>query len=127
MDASSVMQVRRDAGVITVTLDRPDSLNALNAPLLASLRAALDNAASDSSVGAVVLAGAGRAFSSGADLREGAIPPPPASEVDGVKYLTDAVRNVMECARLLHQMPKPTIAMVRGVAAGAGLGLAAAC
>src|SRR5262245_1960786 len=124
---SAALQVRREAGVVTLTLNRPDTLNALNAPLLAALRAALEEAASDSSVGAVVLTGAGRGFSSGADLREGAIPPAPASAIDGVEYLTDAVRSVMECARLLHQMPKPTIAMVRGIAAGAGLGLAAAC
>jgi 2-(1,2-epoxy-1,2-dihydrophenyl)acetyl-CoA isomerase len=108
-------------------LNRPETLNALNAPLLAALRTALETAAADSAIGVVVLAGAGRAFSSGADLREGATPPASEGTVLGLEYWTDVVRATMECARILHQMPKATIAMMRGPAAGAGLALATAC
>lgn len=127
MTNCALVLMRRDAGVVTLTLNRPDVLNALTVALVADLRAALESAASDASVGCVVLTGAGRGFSVGADLREGAIFPASSAEEYGQEHWADGIRAATECSRLLHQMPKPTIAMVRGVAAGAGLGLAAAC
>ena len=66
-----------EAGVLTLTLNRPESLNALNASLLGELRDALDSATDDNSIGAIIVCGAGRAFSSGGDLREGATRQPP--------------------------------------------------
>ena len=125
----SPLLIQRDAGVLTLTMNRPESLNALNASLLGQLRTALDEAAETQDVGAVVLAGAGRGFSSGGDLREGATARPANanSPADAFEEWNDRLRSVMECSRILHRMPKPTIAMVRGVAAGAGLALAAAC
>jgi len=123
----SLVRVRRDERVVTLTLNRRDALNALTVPLLHALRTALDAAAGDAGVGAVVLAGAGRGFCAGADLREGAVPPPSGSTADGLEYWSDAVRSAMECSRILHRMDKPTIAVLRGPVAGAGLGLAAAC
>lgn len=122
---TSLIQVRRDAGVVTLTLNRPDVLNAFTRELLDELYVALEAAAADTSIGAVVLTGAGRAFCAGADLRDGAVLPE-RSKV-GLEQLADAVREATRCSRLLHQIPKPTIAMIRGVAAGAGLALAAAC
>ncbi len=121
----SSLLIRRDAGVLTLTLNRPESLNALNATLLGELLTALREAADTQDVGAVVLTGAGRAFSSGGDLRQGATAQP--SRADAFEEWNDRLRSVMECSRILHQMSKPTIAMVRGVAAGAGLSLATAC
>lgn len=123
---SSLVQVRRDAGVVTLTLNRPDVLNALTPAMTTELRAALDAVAADASIGAVILAGAGRAFSVGADLRGSAFSASGSAD-GGYEDWSDGVRAAMECSRILHQMPKPTIAMVRGVAAGAGLGLATAC
>lgn len=130
MTDSTLVIKRRDAGVLTLTLNRPESLNALNAPLLSQLRAALEEAADEQEIGAVVLTGAGRGFSAGGDLREGAAARPVKSEstsAEAFEEWHDGLRSAMECSRILYRMPKPTIAMVRGVAAGAGLSLAAAC
>lgn len=111
--------------MLTLTLNRPDVLNAFTRELLGDLRAALEAAATDTGIGAVILTGAGRAFCAGADLRDGAVLPERSKA--GLEQLADAVREATRCSALLHQIPKPTIAMIRGVAAGAGLALAAAC
>ncbi len=127
MNESSLVQVRREGAVSTLVLNRPDTLNALNVPLMAQLRQALDHAAADPSVGVVVLTGAGRGFCSGGDLREGAAVKPLDDSQRPFEQWVDNLRAAMECSRILHQMPKPTIAMMRGPAAGAGLALATAC
>ena len=114
-------------GVLTLTLNRPDSLNALNAPLVIELKAALEEASRDADVGAIVLRGAGRGFSAGGDLREGATPKWHGDAANAHEEWRDSLRGAMDASRLLHQMPKPTIAMIRGPAAGAGLSLATAC
>ncbi len=91
-----------------------------------ALLVCLSDCAIDDAVGCVVLTGAGQAFCSGGDVRvqakvaaEGTAQTP--------EQRTDTLRASMEASRLLHEMPKPTIAMVNGVAAGAGLSLALAC
>jgi 2-(1,2-epoxy-1,2-dihydrophenyl)acetyl-CoA isomerase len=128
MNDSAPLIRRLDQGVLTLILNRPDSLNALNAGLVTELRAALDGAARDQEVGAIVVQGAGRAFSAGGDLREGATSRQTTeSGVNAFEDWSDGLRAAMECSRLLHQIPIPTIAMIRGPAAGAGLALAAAC
>jgi len=67
----SVVLLSRDAGVLRITINRPEQRNAVNDEVLAALRAALDDAASDTTVRAVVLTGAGdKAFCAGADLRQ---------------------------------------------------------
>jgi 2-(1,2-epoxy-1,2-dihydrophenyl)acetyl-CoA isomerase len=70
-DTADSLLVSADAGVTTLTLNRPDSLNALDAALRKALLAALKDAARDTAVRAVVITGAGRAFCAGADLRGG--------------------------------------------------------
>ncbi len=102
-------------GVATVTLNRPEALNALNATLRAELRAVLKGVAKDPSVRAVVLTGAGRAFCSGADLRGGP------DERDFRRVLVDEYHPIIEA---LRELPKPIVAAVNGAAAGAGLSLA---
>lgn len=121
MSDLSLTQVH-EGGVLTLTLNRPATLNALDERLLTSLRTALQSAADNPAVGAVVLAGAGRGFCAGGDLRSAMF-----NSTDSFERKVDALRAAMECARLLHQMSKPTIAMVRGPAAGAGVALATAC
>jgi len=109
-------------GVTTLTFNRPDRLNAISAPMFERLLDTLERLAADTTVGAVVLAGAGRAFSAGGDVGEMANRSPE-SPADAVRTL----RRRMEIVRLLHEMPKPTLARVQGPAAGAGMCLAIAC
>jgi 2-(1,2-epoxy-1,2-dihydrophenyl)acetyl-CoA isomerase len=127
MSDSALVLCNLDQGVLTLTLNRPDCLNALNAALVIELRTALEAAARDAAVGAIVLRGAGRGFSAGGDLREGATPRWHGDAANAHEEWRDSLRGAMEASRLLHQIPKPTIAMIRGPAAGAGLALAAAC
>ncbi len=107
-------------GVATITLNRPDSLNALNWELMRELLAAVERAAKDEAVRAVVLTGAGRGFSAGADLsarNSGG------ETVDSGTLLRERYHPVVVA---LRQMPKPVIMAVNGVAAGAGMSLALA-
>lgn len=111
--------------VAVLTLNRPERLNAMSRPMLDALLEALPRLAEDPGVGVVILTGAGRGFCAGGDVKamaEGA-------EVGdvGLEERAQGLRARMEASRWLHEMPKPTIAMVRGAAAGAGLSLALAC
>src|SRR6516162_621496 len=110
-------------GVATLTLKRPDRLNALSTPIMEGLLEALPRLARDAAVGAIVLTGAGRAFCAGGDVKSMAEGRVERSMQEAVTYL----RGRMEISRLLHEIPKPTIAMVNGPAAGAGMSLALAC
>ena len=112
-------------GVATLTLNRPDRLNAMSGPMLDALLDALPRLADDPAVGVVVLTGAGRGFCAGGDVKAMA----EGRELGGdtLEEKAQGLRSKMEVARWLHEMPKPTIAMVRGAAAGAGLSLAMAC
>jgi 2-(1,2-epoxy-1,2-dihydrophenyl)acetyl-CoA isomerase len=110
-------------GVATLTLNRPERLNALSTPIMDGLLEALPRLARDSAVGAIVLTGAGRAFCAGGDVKSMAEGRVERSIEEAVIHL----RGRMEVSRLLHEIPKPTIAMVNGPAAGAGMSLALAC
>ncbi len=119
-------------GVALLTLNRPDSLNALNPELMRHLADSVRKAADDDAVRCVVLTGAGRGFCAGGDMKAiaraadervaGDVPSRSSTETR-----TRWLRRNAEAARLLHEMPKPTIAMINGACAGAGLSLAAAC
>ncbi|MBI2197220.1 MAG: enoyl-CoA hydratase [Candidatus Rokubacteria bacterium] len=111
--------------VAVLTLNRPDRLNAMSRGMLDAMLEVLPRLAEDPAVGVVILTGAGRGFCSGGDVKamaEGA-----ESGEMGFEDKAQALRARMEVSRWLHEMPKPTIAMVRGAAAGAGLSLALAC
>jgi 2-(1,2-epoxy-1,2-dihydrophenyl)acetyl-CoA isomerase len=120
-----------DAGVRTITLNRPDRLNALTGSIMAPLADACADAARDASVGCVVVTGAGRGFCAGGDLKEGgadkAIVPANAESGSRAEQSFVRLRGFMETSRLLHEMAKPTIAMINGPVAGAGIGIAGAC
>ena len=112
------VETTRDGAVLTITLNRPDVLNALNAAVHAGLAAALADARDDA-VRAVVLTGAGRGFCVGQDLTEFR---------EGATDVADRLRtqfhpNVVA----IRELEKPVIAAVNGPAAGAGLSLACAC
>jgi 2-(1,2-epoxy-1,2-dihydrophenyl)acetyl-CoA isomerase len=116
-----------EAGVRTITLNRPQQLNSLTSGMLAQLNAALDRAAAGASVRCVVLAGAGRAFCAGQDLADPAVAPdlsPGASPKDLGAHIGSAYKPVV---LRLRSMPVPTLAVVHGVAAGAGANVALGC
>jgi len=119
-----VLEVIKD-GVAVLTLNRPDRLNAMSGPMLDAMLEALPRLAEDPEVGVVVLTGAGRGFCAGGDVKAMA----EGREFGGttLEEKAQALRSRMEVSRWLHEMPKVTIAMVRGAAAGAGLSLALAC
>jgi 2-(1,2-epoxy-1,2-dihydrophenyl)acetyl-CoA isomerase len=118
--------VTEEDGVATLTMNRPDSLNALGGDMLTEMLTALTRIAGDMSVGCVVLTGAGRGFSAGGDMKARATGA--TAILEGTREQAQmGLRARMEASRLLHEMPKPTIAMVNGVAAGAGMSLALAC
>ena len=109
-----------ERGVATLTLNRPDQFNALSERLLTELTAALDSIASDPGVRVVVLAGAGRAFCAGHDLREMRARPDPVWH----RALFARCSAVMQA---LPRLPQPVIARVQGVATAAGCQLVASC
>ncbi len=150
--ADDVLFDKRPDGVATITLNRPDSLNAMGGQLMPLLAQYLAQCAIDMSVRCVVLTGAGRAFCAGGDVKDmgrrpgttvsatptlGEAPsaePEPAADGKRPSALTllDPSANIlresqMRTSYVLHTMAKPTIAMVNGHAVGAGLSLALAC
>lgn len=117
-------------GVATLTMNRPEARNALSAELLAALTAAAQRLAADPQVRAVVLTGAGGAFCAGGDVKGFAADPGRgAGANDGPTFeqKLHGLRTGMELSRMLHEMPKPTLAVIPGAAAGAGLSMALAC
>ena len=106
-----------DAGVATITLDRPDTLNALNATMRRELLTALKAAGRDQAIRAIVITGSGRGFCAGADLRGGR------QERQFRNVLISEYNPLIEAVR---DMPTPVVAAVNGVAAGAGVSLALA-
>jgi enoyl-CoA hydratase len=114
------IQVSNHDGVVVVTIDRPDALNALNRETLAELRDRLRLLAADTTARVLVLTGAGdRAFAAGADIKE-------MTEMGVLEGHTWGSLG-HECGRLLESMPKPTLAAVNGLALGGGCELARAC
>ncbi len=118
------LRVERDGGVAILTLDRPHVLNAFDEALTSALGDALRDVAADAEVRAVVITGAGRAFSAGQDLRDRA----GAIEGGADLRLGDELRRRYHPAiDAIRSMRKPVIAAVNGVVAGAGFGLAVSC
>lgn len=116
--------VRTEGSVTTIRLNNPGRLNALSAHMTNELIGALTEASGDPAIRAVVLTGEGRGFSVGADLADLEEPyrrgePPPPS-----RFLKDGYNRLIP---LLVEMPKPVIAAINGVAAGAGIAVALAC
>jgi 2-(1,2-epoxy-1,2-dihydrophenyl)acetyl-CoA isomerase len=111
-------RVERDGAVATVTLDRPEALNAQTRASRRALLRELRALSADAAVRAVVLTGAGRAFCAGQDLRE----------QDALANVDETIRETyIPIIEALVGMPKPVVAAINGAAAGAGLSLALAC
>lgn len=107
-----------------ITLNRPDSLNAWSAQLGTELRQVVNEDAAEDTVRAVLITGAGRGFSSGADLKEGFFPDPDDGRPDVARELHEVYHPIMVGIRRLE---KPVLAAVNGPAVGIGLSLALAC
>jgi 2-(1,2-epoxy-1,2-dihydrophenyl)acetyl-CoA isomerase len=118
------VNVRRDDGAATVELNRPEALNAWNAQFGDDLLAALRELGGDDAVRAVVITGAGRGFSSGADLKDLSGDQTAEGRPDVYKTLTERYHPIMEAIR---EMPKPVVASVNGPAVGIGCSLALCC
>ena len=112
-----------EAGVLTLTLNRPEKLNAFNPEMHQALRQGLERATDDAAVRAVVLTGAGRGFCAGQDLSERDVRPG-AAPIDLSVSLGSHYNPLV---RRLRALPKPIVCAVNGVAAGAGANIALAC
>lgn len=125
---SSTVLYEQDGRVATITLNRPERMNTMGGDLNERMLEALQKAADDEDVRAVVVTGAGRAFCAGGDLgamkeRQGDAMYADSSRQGHVEHL----RRMMRSSQLLHEMPKVTIAAINGACAGAGLAWACAC
>ncbi len=116
-----------DGAIRTITLNRPKALNSFTSTMLDALRAALERAAADAGVRCVVLRASGRAFCAGQDLSDPGVAPdlsPGAKPKDLGAHIEARYAPMV---RALRGMPVPTVAVVQGVAAGAGANLALGC
>lgn len=132
----SVILTSLDDGILTISLNNPSVRNALSQPMGAQLQRELRDAANDPGVRVVILTGVGESFCAGADVSKLGVLDP--ADRVMAKYADDPImqgfeqrslriRSNADTATLLHAMGKPTIAMVRGPAAGAGMSMAIAC
>ena len=106
--------------IATITMNRPKSLNSMNDALIDGLHAAITKAAADAEVRAIVLTGNGKAFCAGGDLSY-------LNGLEGVAAKKDFIAKVGDVAKRLTTIPKPVIAYINGVTAGAGVNLMLAC
>lgn len=133
--STSPVLVTLEEGVALVTLNRPEQLNALDSPMMDTLPGVLRDLAYNRKVACVVLTGAGRGFCAGGDLKarqaeldaRALLPEDEQRELASPFNIEALLRARIDSARQLHDMPKPTIAMINGPVAGAGLSLAGAC
>ena len=107
-------------GVMTITFDRPDKFNSFNRELALGVQTALKEAADDAAVRCVVITGNGKAFCAGQDLSE-------AIDPNGPELSTIVSEHYNPIILAIRKLPKPVIAAVNGVAAGAGANIALAC
>ncbi len=115
-----LVAIDADVGVATITLNRPDALNALTVPMKQALLAAFRRVEREAGVRAVILTGAGRAFCAGQDLRERLQP-------DAAPLGVEVRERYNPIIRAMRGLSKPIVGAINGVAAGAGASLAMAC
>ncbi|MEJ2024815.1 MAG: enoyl-CoA hydratase/isomerase family protein, partial [Deltaproteobacteria bacterium] len=109
----------KEGGVAVIKLNRPQVLNAMNKQLWLDFQEALEDARTDQTIKAVIITGEGRAFSTGADLKE--------SKTRTIEAYRDYLGELQEASRKIIRFEKPTIAAINGYALGSGYELALAC
>jgi len=120
IETASLVLRSEDGGVVTLTLNRPGQYNALSQGMLSALQTELDQIATDESVRVVILAGAGKAFSAGHDLKE-------MRANRDQEYYEGLFQQCSQMMLTINRMPQPVIAKVQGIATAAGCQLVAAC
>jgi enoyl-CoA hydratase len=118
MEYEAIIFEKKD-GIATISLNRPKVLNAMNRQLWIDFESALEKVQSDPSINVLVITGYGRAFSTGADLKE--------SKTRSLEEYRDYLSRLQEVSRKLIRLGKPTIAAINGYALGSGYELALAC
>jgi 2-(1,2-epoxy-1,2-dihydrophenyl)acetyl-CoA isomerase len=118
METHTILLDQADS-ILTITLNRPEVLNALDMPQWEGLTQAFERARDDTAIRALIITGAGRAFSAGADIRS--------MQARGGGEQIDRLALINRALQLLVELPKPTIAAVNGVAAGVSASLSLAC
>lgn len=108
------------SGVMQITLNRPEVYNSFNRTMALQMQASLNEAAANESVRAVVITGSGKAFCAGQDLAEAIDPEGPGLERILAEHYNPIIQQIVA-------LPKPVVALVNGVAAGAGANIALAC
>lgn len=124
--SSELLETFHD-GIATLTINRPQSRNSMTTEVMKGLSEAMPRLANDPSVRLVVLTGAGGAFCAGGDVKGFVNKEPGSANSLPFEQNVNLLRASMEVSRWLHEMPKPTLAVISGPAAGAGLSLALAC
>ena len=121
--------IEREGAIAKLIMNRPQARNAMTGEMLGALHSAAVELAADPEVRCVVLTGAGNAFCAGGDVKGQAksAKARASGATFSVEQRVHGLRSGMETSRLLHEMPKPTLAIIPGAAAGAGLSLALAC
>ena len=109
----------KEGGIAVIKLNRPQVLNAMNKQLWLDFQEALEDARTDQTIKAVIISGEGRAFSTGADLKE--------SKTRTIEAYRDYLGELQEASRKIIRFEKPTIAAINGYALGSGYELALAC
>jgi 2-(1,2-epoxy-1,2-dihydrophenyl)acetyl-CoA isomerase len=117
---STTIQSNLQDGVLTLTLNRPKAYNSFNRAMALALIAALEQAQQNEEVRVVVLTGAGKAFCAGQDLRE-------VTEDNGIGFEQILKEHYNPMVKAIRNLPKPVVAAIHGVAAGAGANIALAC